>query len=67
MRNPDRLDKFYEELWSLHKIYFPDLRFCQLYANFFEWLTTIKGKDYFYMEEGQTLAYLKEYIMEMKG
>ena len=63
MRNPERLDKFYSEIMLLHKKYCPDLRIGQLFSNYFDWLTT-KGKEYYYMEEGQFLAFLKEYLIK---
>lgn len=61
MRNPDRLDKFYEEVKKIHKDYFPDWRFGQLCSNFFGWLYKEKGKDLFFPEEDQMLKYLEEY------
>ena len=38
MRNPERLDSFYDELKRIHKEAFPDWRFGQLCSNFFGWL-----------------------------
>jgi len=61
MRNPDRLDSFYDELKNLHKNTFPDLRFGQLISNFFGWLWSNKGIDCFFPEENRMLEYLKEY------
>ena len=33
MRDPERLDAFYDELKRIHKTYFPDWRFGQLVEN----------------------------------
>ena len=62
MRDPNRLDKFYDELKAIHKEWFPDLRFGQLYSNFFGWLMQEKGVDLFFPEEERMLKYLKEYV-----
>ncbi len=62
MRNPDRLDSFYDELKNLHKNTFPDWRFGQLMSNFFGWLWSNKGIDCFFPEENRMLEYLKEYV-----
>lgn len=61
MRNPERLDSFYEELKDMHKTYFPDWRFGQFCSNFFGWLMSKKKIDLFFPEEGEMLKYLREY------
>lgn len=61
MRNPDRLDKFYEEVKKIHKDYFPDWRFGQLCSNFFGWLHSEHSIDLFFPEEDGMLKYLEEY------
>lgn len=61
MRNPARLDKFYEELRDIHKEYFPDWRFGQLCSNFFGWVWANKKIDPFFPEEEDMIEYLKEY------
>jgi hypothetical protein len=61
MRNPDRLDSFYDEVKKIHKQYFPDWRFGQLFYNFSVWVSEKKGMDLFFHEENVTLAYLKEF------
>lgn len=61
MRNPDRLDSFYNEFKGLHKTYFSDWRFGQLCSNFFGWLMSKKGVDLFFPEENKMLEYFKEY------
>lgn len=60
MRDPNRLDKFYEELNKIHKEHFPDWRFGQLMMNFLGWVQATKG-DPFFPEEAVMLGYLKEY------
>lgn len=67
MRDPNRLDGFYEELKNIHKEYFPDWRFGQLCSNFFGWLVSTKGVDLFFPEEQRMLEYLREYIAPMSG
>ena len=61
VRNPNRLDDFYEQLKELHKERWPDIRFGQLCSNFFGWLYQEKGIDLFFPEEDQMLEYFKEY------
>ena len=63
MRDPARLDKFYDKLKEDHKKYFPDWRFGQLMMNFLAWY----GQDPFYMEESRFLEKWDEFIEEMKG
>lgn len=57
MRDPARLNNFYEKLKVFHKEYFPDFRFGQLISNFLSWAKT----DGFYWEEDLFLEKLKEY------
>lgn len=47
MRDPNRLDNFYENFKKIHKENVPDWRFGQLISNFVSWY----GKDIFYLEE----------------
>lgn len=61
MRDPDRLDAFYEELKRIHKEQFPDLRFGQLFSNMSFWLQHEKFRDIFYVEDNRFIDYLKEY------
>lgn len=61
MRNPNRLDFFYEEFKKIHKESFPDLRFGQLISNFFGWIYSEKKRDIFFPEEDEMLELLKEY------
>ena len=63
MRDPDRLDYFYEVLKKDHKNYFPDWRFGQLIYNFLGWY----GADPFYLEEDAFLQEWKKFIKETVG
>ena len=63
MRNPNRLDEFYDELKRLYKEYSPDWRFGQCMSNFFGWLMTKKKIDIFFPEDDGMLEYLEEYYM----
>ena len=67
MRDPKRLDEFYDRLKELHKEKIPDWRFGQFCSNFFTWLMTVKKKDLFFPEEKQMLEYIEEYLKEIKG
>ena len=67
MRNPNRLDNFYEELKRIHKESLPDWRFGQLCSNFFGWLMTNKKIDFFFPEESRMIEYLKQYIRYIKN
>lgn len=53
MRDPDRLDAFYDELKKIHKEYYPDWRFGQFMVN----IIKILG-DPFYWEEDTFLENL---------
>ena len=61
MRNPNRLDDFYNELKRIHKKSFPDMRFGQLMSNFFGWLYSEKKTDCFFPEEDGMIEHLREY------
>ena len=61
MRNPNRLDSFYDEMKTIHKSKWPDLRFGQLMSNFFGWLYSEHKMDCFFPEEDAMLNYFKEY------
>lgn len=62
MRNPKRLDKFYDELCSLHKEYLPDWRFGQLVSNFLVWLRLNNNIDIFFPEEKEMIKLFKQFI-----
>jgi len=66
MRDPNRLDVFYEKLRDIHKKYFPDWRFGQLCSNFFGWLGDDKKIDLFFPEEDKMLEYLEEYVDSLR-
>ena len=58
MRNPNRLDSFYDELKKIHKEYIPDWRFGQFIVNFLIWY----NRDPFYLEEDKMIDLFKEYL-----
>lgn len=62
MRNPERLDSFYEELKSIHQYNCPDLRFGQFVINVFGWISDTKQKRPFYLEEEEMLRLFLEYV-----
>lgn len=61
MRNPERLNLFYHELFLYHKTYFPDLRFGQFIMNFEYWYKNKTNRDIFYLEEFEFLKLLYEF------
>ena len=61
MRDPKRLDNFYDTVRKIHQEKLPDWRFGQLMGNFLGWLTEQNG-DYYYLEDAQTLKYFEEYV-----
>lgn len=62
MRDPNRLDAFYEELKKMHKERFCDQRFGQLISNFFGWvLSEKKCNDIWFPEDGQWIEWIKEF------
>jgi len=62
MRNPDRLDIFYENLKNVHKNAVPDQRFGQFMCNFLGWVANVKKRDPFFPEENEMLTLLDEYV-----
>ena len=66
MRDPNRLDKFYEEFCKIHKEAFPDWRFGQTISNFFGWIYSEKKMDIWFPEEDQMLELFKEYAEGLK-
>ena len=61
MRDPKRLDNFYNKLKELHKKYAPDLRFGQLVCN----LQRSEGNDLFYYEEDKMIKAIENHIKGM--
>lgn len=57
MRDPSRLDYFYDELKKIHKENFPDWRFSQFISNVVSWI----GTDIFYFEEDKMLEIFRAY------
>lgn len=62
MRNPDRLDNFYDEMKELHKKHFPDWRFSQMMSNYFRYSFEVKKIDPFFLEENNFMSSFKEFI-----
>lgn len=61
MRDPDRLDEFYDELKEIHHTSFPDMRFGQLMMNFLGFVSSTKERDPFFPEDDEMIKLLKEY------
>ena len=58
MRDPNRLDAFYDELKELHKRYCPDLRFGQLVIDI------ASTRDPYYWEEDRFMDEFKKFLKD---
>ena len=63
MRDPNRLDKYYEQLCKLHKQYCPDWRMGQFMSNFLSWHAQNYG-DPFFPEDAKFNERIKEFFEE---
>ena len=63
MRNPDRLDDFYDELKRIHKKYIPDWRFGQFMSNVLGAMQS-ENRDCFFPEEDEMLRFIKKYFKD---
>lgn len=61
MRDPERIDKFCNEIADIWKNEIPDWRFGQIMSNFECWLKG-KGIDIFFPEEKEMLKLFKEFL-----
>lgn len=61
MRNPKRLDTFYDELKYIHKKYCPDWRFGQMMVNVLGKMQS-EGRDPFFPEEDRMIRYFEDYF-----
>ena len=61
LRNPERLDIFYDKLKEIHKERFPDIRFGQLMVHIQNLLVST-GKDWFYLEENELIERIKKLL-----
>lgn len=66
MRDPKRLDFFYEELKCIHQDVYPDLRFGQFVINVFDWISRTKQRRPFGLEEQEMLALFREYAKSFR-
>lgn len=64
MRDPKRLDSFYEELRKIHAENFPDWRFGQFISNFFGWIYSEKKMDIWFPEEDKMLELLRSFVAD---
>lgn len=65
MRDPKRLDKFYDEFKAIHQESFPDWRYLQLMINFFGWIYEKTKTDGFFLEEDKALELFREFAKEI--
>ena len=61
MRDPNRIDKFCNELAAIWKSNAPDWRFGQLMSNFQRWCA-VKKIDIFFPEDNEILELFKEFL-----
>lgn len=61
MRDPKRLDNFYDDLKTIHKQYVPDWRFGQFISNVLGYVQSKHG-DIFFPEENKMIEYIREYF-----
>ena len=59
MRDPNRLDDFYDRLKIVHKEKFSDLRFGQFVISLLASIEKVSGRDPFYMEEDEIIKYVE--------
>ena len=64
MRDPNRLDEFYDRLKELHKECISDWRFGQFCSNFFGWLYSEKKIDLWFPAEKEMIKYIEEFCKE---
>ena len=64
MREPNRLNGFYNILKIYHKKYMPDIRFMQFINNFLRWHQETYNDDGFYVEDDEFLKRLNRYIAQ---
>ena len=60
MRNPDRLDEFYDRLKKVHKEKYPDLRFGQFMMCVLGDMMSY-GRDPFFPEEDEMIKFIEEW------
>lgn len=65
MRNPDRLDDFYERMKKKHKDKIPDWRFLQTISNFMGWVYSEYKRDPFYIEDADCINLFEGYLDEI--
>ena len=64
MRDPNRIDKFCNELAKLwHK--FPDLRFGQFVLNMERACRVNTGRDVFFLEDEEFFKFMREFLNEV--
>ena len=65
MRDPARLDGFYERIKEIHKENFPDWRIGQFMSNFLAWYVAKYG-EWFYTEDARFIEKVEEYVRYIK-
>ena len=60
IRDPNRIDEFCNELATLWKNYYPDMRFGQFVLNLYTYISN-NARDMFFIEDQQMMQYIKEF------
>ena len=62
MRDPKRLDKFYDRLKELHKKEVPDWRVGQLFINLYRWIEYEENIDMYFLEEDRLIELIEKFL-----
>jgi hypothetical protein len=62
MRDPKRLDDFYDRMKKIHQEKLPDWRFGQLMLNFLSMYMANNESALFYIEDKELIRKLEEYV-----
>ena len=62
MRDPKRLDKFYDRLKELHKKEVPDWRVGRLFINLYRWIEYEENIDMYFLEEDRLIELIEKFL-----
>ena len=65
IRDSNRIDEFCQELATLWKNHYPDMRFGQFVLNLYTYISN-NARDMFFVEDQQMMQYIKEFCGEEK-
>jgi hypothetical protein len=67
MRDPKRLDSFYEYVREMHETYFPEKSFAYLMLDLIFWYSSIEKRDIFFPEEDDMKEIINKYVEYRKA